>query len=154
MGKECPYCRDTIHQKATKCKTCGEPFYSLGKALKYSPMLSAGVSIASVVVSILSVVIAIKEVQDRRRAVLRADKAEEYSANVTKISDAKEIGARDALREFAQRLPDESRQAILKDLQIKPGTSLEGWKNQALIRPLDTDLQRKLYMYDALKASD
>lgn len=143
MGK-CKYCRETIEDGAKKCKTCGEPFYLVGKILKFVPLLS-------VLVSVGLLFIAFNENKEKQRATRRADVAEKAHVEVTRELNAKEIAADQALREIAQRLPATSKDVMIKDLQLPARATLKELEDKAKSAPANADLQRKVFLFRALK---
>jgi hypothetical protein len=150
MG-QCKYCRETIEDGAKKCKTCGEPFYLIGKVLKFVPLLS-------VVVSVGLLFIAFSENREKQKAtqradvaVRRADVAERAKVEVTRELEAKEIAAEQALREIAQKLPATSKDVMIKDLQLPSRATLGQLEEKAKADPANADLQRKVFLFRALK---
>jgi hypothetical protein len=143
MG-QCKYCRETIEDGAKKCKTCGEPFYLAGKILKFVPLLS-------VVVSVGLLFIAFNENKEKQRAARRADVAEKAHVEVTRELNTKEKAADQALREIAQKLPTTSKDVMLKNLQLPARATLGELEEKAKSAPANADLQRKVFLFRALK---
>jgi hypothetical protein len=63
----------------------------------------------------------------------------------------KERAADRAIRDLARKLPESSREDIVKDLRLPPRTTLEQLEEQAKRAPENYDLQRKLFLYRGLK---
>jgi hypothetical protein len=145
--RQCEYCREPIEEKAKKCKTCGEPFYWIGKILKIVPLLS-------VVVSIGLLFIAYNENKEKQKATHRADVAEKAHVEVSRELNAKEIAADQALREIAQKLPATSKDVMIKDLRLPERTTLRQLEDKAKSTPANADLQRKVFLFRALKGSE
>ena len=43
--KKCKFCCEDVEDGARKCKTCGEPFYVVGKVLKFTPLASIFITV-------------------------------------------------------------------------------------------------------------
>jgi hypothetical protein len=132
MEKYCKFCREKIEEGAKKCKECDEPFYFMGKVLKWSPFLS-------ILVTLLSLGLAYFGVNATKRA-----------SSVTRQLYAKERGAEEALREMAQKLPVRDRDNMINDLQ-RSGVILKDLQRDIKKSPDDPDLQRKLFLFRTLK---
>jgi hypothetical protein len=132
MEEYCKFCREKIEEGAKKCKKCNEPFYFMGKVLKWSPLLS-------ILVTVLSLGLAYFGVNATKRA-----------SAVTRQLYAKERGAEQALREMAQKLPVRDRDNMINDLQ-RSGVILKDLQRDIKKSPEDADLQRKLFLFRTLK---
>ncbi len=143
----CKYCREPIDEAAKKCKKCNEPFYLVGKILKFTPLLSA-------VVAVASLGIAFSEIVEKQKAARRADVAEKAHVEVSRELNTKEKAADQALREMAQRLPAPSRDVMIKDLQLPQRTTLKELEQKAKSAPADAEIQRQAFLYRALKGSE
>lgn len=135
MEKDCKFCREKIEEGAKKCKECNEPFYFMGKVLKWSPVLS-------IIVTLLSLGLAYFGVNATKRA-----------SAVTRQLYAKERGAEQALREMAQKVPVRDKDNIITGLQ-RSGITLKKLQQDIKKSPEDSDLQRKLFLFRALKKPD
>lgn len=144
---QCKYCCEPIEEKAKKCKTCGEPFYFVGKILKFVPLLSVFVSIGLLFITF-------NENKEKQKATRRADVAEKAHVEVSRELNAKEIAADQALREIAQRLPSTSKDVMIKDLQLPALATLKEMEDKAKLAPANADLQRKVFLFRALKGPE
>jgi len=142
--RKCEYCQETIDEAAKICKTCHEPLYRLGKILKFTPLLSA-------IVAVASLGIAFSEIIEKQKAAQRADVAEKAHVEVSRELNAKEKAADQALREMAQRLPAPSRDVMIKGLQLPQGATIEELERKAKSSPADAEIQRQAFLYRALK---
>jgi phage protein D len=150
MG-QCKYCRETIEDGAKKCKTCGEPFYFIGKVLKFVPLLSVLVSVGLLFIALNENKEKQKATQRADVAARRADVAEKAHVEVTRELNAKEEAADQALREIAQKLPASSKDVMLKNLQLPARATLGELEEKAKSAPANADLQRKVFLFRALK---
>ena len=139
----CKFCQEAIAEKAKKCKTCGEPFYLIGKLLKFIPLLS----IVSIVTTIISLCFAYHEMQGKERANLQKEKAQSQLF-------IKEKAADQAIREISSRIPDTSRNEIIKGLRLPTDVTLEQLEKNAEASPESADLQKKVFLYRWLKKPD
>ncbi len=142
--KQCKYCREPLDEAAKKCKTCGEPFYLTGKILKFTPLFS-------IIIVVGSLAIAFTEIKEKQKAVRRADVSEKAHIEVSRELNAKEIAADRALREIAQKLPATSKDVMIKDLRLPARATLRELEDRAKSAPADADLQRKVFLFRALK---
>ena len=133
----CKFCKEAIAEKAKKCKTCGEPFYLTGKALKWAPLLS-------IVTAIISLCFAYHEMRGKEIANLQKEKAQSQLY-------VKERAADQALRDIAEKLPEKSKNEIIKDLRLPTDVTLEQLEQKAEASPENADLQRKVFLYRWLK---
>jgi hypothetical protein len=145
--RQCNYCREPIEEEAKVCKICGEPFYFVGKVLKFVPLLS-------VAIAMISLAIALIEIQEKQKATRRANVAERAHIEVSRELNATQIGADQALREIAQKLPTASKDIMIKDLQLPARATLEELEEKAKSAPTNADLQRKMFLFRALKGSE
>lgn len=132
MEEYCKFCREKIEAGAKKCKKCNEPFYFMGKVLKWSPVLS-------ILVTVLSLGLAYFGVNATKRA-----------SAVTRQLYAKERGAEQALREMALKVPVRDRDNMINGLQ-RSGVTLKKLQQDIKKSPEDPDLQRKLFLFRTLK---
>ena len=144
MNQMCKFCHEALAKGAKKCKTCGEPFYFAGKVLKWVPLVS-------IVVALCPFVIAFFEIYARQKAVDRAQIAEESRLAVTRELHSKERAADDVIREIARKLPEASKNDIIKDLRLPPRVTLEQLEKEAKRAPENSQLQRKVFLYRALR---
>ncbi|MBW8040740.1 MAG: hypothetical protein FVQ85_12150 [Planctomycetes bacterium] len=135
METDCKFCHEKIEAEAKKCKVCGEPLYFMGRVLKWAPLLS-------IVATVLSLGLAYFGVNATKRA-----------SAVTREMLAKDRGAELALREMAQRVPVPDKDNIRTALH-RSGVTLQKLRNEIKKSPGDSDLQRKLFLYRALKKPD
>lgn len=145
--KKCTFCCEPLEDGAKKCNKCGEPFYFLGKVLKLSPLLS-------IIIAVVPFAIAFIEIIEKQKATRRAEVAEIAHIAVSRELNAKERAADLAIRDLARKLPESSRDDIVKDLRLPPRTTLEQLEDQAKKSPENSDLQRKLFLYRELKRPD
>jgi len=142
--RQCKYCREPIEENAKKCKTCGEPFYLIGKILKFTPLFS-------IIIAVGSLAIAFTEIKEKQKATRRADVAEKAHVEVSRELNTKEIAADQALREIAQKLPATSKDVMINDLRLPARATLRQLEDRAKSTPTDADLQRKVFLFRALK---
>jgi len=143
MKQVCKFCREVLAEGAKKCKTCGEPFYAAGKALKWAPLLS-------IFITLLSLAFAYREMRGREKATVRAEAAQSDARMAVLQLNVKERAADRALDELVHKLPQSSREDIVKGLRLPPRTTVEQLEEQAKTAPENHDLQRKLFLYRAL----
>jgi hypothetical protein len=143
MKQVCKFCREVLAEGAKKCKTCGEPFYLIGKALKWTPLLS-------IAITLFSLSIAYREMRGREKATVRAEVAQSEARSAVSQLHVKERAADRALAEIARNLPESSREDMVKNLRLAPRTTLEQLELEAKKAPENQDLQRKLFLYRAL----
>ena len=144
MNQVCKFCREVLAEGAKKCKTCGEPFYFIGKALKCAPLLS-------IVITLLSLSFAYLEMRVRERATVRAEAAQSEARTAVSQLHVKEKAADRALEDLVRKLPESYRKDIIKDLRLPLRTTLEQLEKQAEKAPGNSELQRKVFLYRALK---
>jgi hydroxylamine reductase (hybrid-cluster protein) len=147
MEQKCQFCCEVLEEGAKKCKVCGEPFYFMGKVLKWIPCAS----LISIVATIISLCFAYNEAVGKEKATIRAENAQKARLAVTKELNTKEKAADLALREVSRRLPVKTREDIIKGLQLPSKVTLENLENEAKSNPENSDIQRKLYLYRVLK---
>ena len=140
----CKYCREPIDEEAKKCKKCNEPFYLVGKILKFTPLLSA-------VVAVASLGIAFSEIVEKQKAARRADVAEKAHVEISRELSAKEKAADEALREIARQLPAPSREVMIKNLRLPDRAAREELERKAKSAPADAEIQRQAFLSRALK---
>lgn len=133
MERDCKFCQEKIEVEAKKCKVCGEPYYLIGKVLKLAPLLS-------IVITLLSLGLAYFGVSATKRA-----------SALTREMHIKDKAAELAIREIAGKLPDDAKNNIMKDLRLPPRTTLGQLERDAKTAPEDSELQRKVYLFRALK---
>lgn len=95
--------------------------------------------------------IAFSEIMEKQKAARRADVAEKAHIEVSRELSAKERAADQALREIAQKLPPTSKEVMIKDLRLPARVTLGELEEKAQSTPADADLQRKVFLYRALK---
>jgi hypothetical protein len=105
----------------------------MGMLLRYVPL-------ASVAVAAISLTFACLESQAARRA-----EAGEERAMLQKVA------AEEAATELALRLPEPTKQVILRELELAPNATLEQVEKQAREDPEDMSLQRKAVLFRALR---
>ena len=142
--RQCKYCREPLEEGAIKCKTCGEPLYIVGKVLKFTPLFSTLIAVGSLA-------IACTEIKEKHKATQRADAATKAHITVSQELTAKESAADLALSEIAQQLPVASKRVMINNLQVPSRTTLKQLEEEAKAAPSDTNLQRKVFLYRALK---
>jgi len=123
MEEQCEFCRESIAKGARKCKICGEPFYFTGKALKVVPLLS-------IVMTLLSLGLAY------------------FGVNATKQAgdlQVKEVAANQALRDMAEKLPEDKSKIIINDLRLND-MRYRQIEKEARKEPRNIELQRKHYL--------
>ena len=147
MEQKCKFCREVLKEGAKKCKVCGEPFYFMGKVLKWIPCAS----LISIVATIISLCFAYNEAVGKEKANIRAENAQKERLAVTKELNTKEKAADLALREVSRKLPVRTREDIINDLRLPSTVTLEQLEDEARKKPENSDLQRKLYLYRVLK---
>ena len=144
MNQVCKFCHEALAKGAKKCKTCGEPFYFAGKVLKWVPLLS-------IVITLLSLVFAYREMRGREKATVRAETAQSETRLEVSQLYVKERSADRAIGDLARKLPESSKEDIVKDLRLPPSTTIEQLEQRAEREPGNSDLQRKLFLYRALR---
>ena len=147
MKQVCKFCREVLAEGAKKCKTCGEPFYPAGKALKWAPLLS-------IFITLLSLSFAHREMRGREKATVRAEAAQSEARIAVSQLHVKERAADRALGDLVRKLPESYREDMIKDLRLPPRTTLEQLEKQAETAPENSELQRKVFLYRALKQPD
>lgn len=147
MKQQCKFCREALEEGAQKCKICGEPFYFLGKVLKWAPLLS-------IVITLLSLSFAYREMKGREKATVRAEMAQSETRLAVSQLYVKERAADRAIGDLARKLPESSKEDIVKDLRLPSSTTIEQLEQRAEREPENSDLQRKLFLYRALKRTD
>jgi hypothetical protein len=138
--RQCQFCSEPVEETARKCKTCGEPFYFFGKVLKVTPVLS-------ILVTAGSLGIAFVEIEGRQTA----EKARQVITSELKTKDR---AASRALNELAQKLPEQEKKAIVKNLRLEPDMTLERLQQHVDKEPENADLQKRLYIYQAVKPTE
>lgn len=136
MERECKFCHEKIEVEAKKCKVCGEPYYLIGKVLKLAPLLS-------IVITLLSLGLAYFGVSATKRA-----------SALTREMHIKDKAAELAIREIAGKLPPDTKDKIIKELRIPTRTTLGQLEREAKTSPENSELQRKVYLFRALKKPD
>jgi hypothetical protein len=136
MERECKFCHEKIEVEAKKCKVCGEPYYLIGKVLKLAPLMS-------IVITLLSLGLAYFGVSATKRA-----------SAITREMHIKDKAADLAIREIAGKLPDDTRNKIIKELRLPPRTTLHQLEKEAKTTPENSELQRKLLIFRGLKKPD
>ena len=147
MKQPCKFCCEALEEGAKKCNICGEPFYFLGKVLKWAPLLS-------IVITILSLGFAYREMRGREKATIRAETAQSETRLAVSQLYVKERAADRAIGDLARKLPESSKENIVKNLRLPPSTTIEQLEQRAEREPGNSDLQRKLFLYRALKQPD
>ena len=147
MKKPCKFCCEALEKGAKKCKICGEPFYFLGKVLKWVPLLS-------IVITLLSLGFACHEMIGKEKATIRAETAQSETRLAVSQLYVKERAADRAIGDLARKLPESSKEDIVKGLRLPPGTTIEQLEQRAEREPGNSDLQKKLFLYRALKRPD
>jgi len=142
--KECKFCREPLEDGAKKCKTCGEPFYFVGKAIKFTPLLS-------IIIAVVPFAIAFIEIVEKQKATRRAEVAEIARINISRELNAKERAADMAIAEIARKLPDASRKEIIRDLQLPSRANLKQLEKEAKATPENSEVHKNLYLLRALK---
>jgi hypothetical protein len=142
--KKCKFCCEDVEDGARKCKTCGEPFYVVGKVLKFTPL-------ASIFITVFPFAFAFIEIIEKQKATRRADLAVNAHIAVSRELNAKEKAADRALSEIARKLPDASRSEILKDLRLPSRVTLKQLEQEAKTTPENSAVQKNLYLFRALK---
>jgi hypothetical protein len=142
--KKCKFCREPLEDGAKKCKTCGEPFDVVGKLLKFTPL-------ASILIAVIPFAIAFIEIIEKQKATRRAEVAEKAHIAVSRELNAKERAADMALSEIARKLPNESRNEIIKDLRLPSRVTLKQLEQEAKTTPENSDVHKNLYLFRALK---
>jgi len=142
--KECEFCCEDIEEKAKRCKTCGEPLYFVGKVLKFTPLLS-------ILIAVVPFAIAFIEIIEKQKATRRAEVAENAHIAVSRELNAKERAADRALSEIARKLPDASRNEIIKDLRLPSRVTLKQLEQEAKTTPENSEVHKNLYLFRALK---
>jgi hypothetical protein len=133
MERDCKFCHEKIEEEAKKCKVCGEPFYLTGKVLKFAPLMS-------IVITLLSLGLAYFGVSATKRA-----------SALTREMHIKDRAAELAIREIAGKLPVDAKNNIIKELRLPPRTTLGQLERDAKTEPENSELQRKMYLFRALK---
>lgn len=141
----CRFCTETLPDTARRCKHCGEPQgwgrYFWGMVLKYIPLLSL---FLSVLVPIISVGFAYVESQAARQAQVR-------EANAMAALHATEQGASHAIARLQARLPESTKEDILRSLPLSAGAT-EGTLERAVeSAPASAWQREQLLLYRALK---
>jgi hypothetical protein len=142
--KKCKFCREPLEDGAKKCKTCGEPFDVVGKLLKFTPL-------ASILIAVIPFAIAFIEIIEKQKATRRAEVAEKAHIAVSRELNSKERAADMALSEIARKLPNESRNEIIKDLRLPSRVTLKQLEQEAKTTPENSDVHKNLYLFRALK---
>ena len=142
--EKCKFCCATLEDGARKCKTCGEPFYFIGKVLKFTPLLS-------ILIAVVPFAIAFIEIIEKQKATRRAEVAEIARINISRELNAKERAADMAISEIASKLPDASRNEIMRDLRLPSRTTLKQLEQEAKTTPENSEVHKNLYLFRALK---
>lgn len=143
----CKFCREALEEGSKKCKTCGEPFYLIGKLLKFVPLLS----IVSIVTTIISLSFAYHEMRGKERANLQKEKAQSEARMAVSQLNTKERAADMVIREISEKLSDTSKNEIIKDLRLPTNVTLDQLEQKAETSPENTNLQRQVFLYRWLK---
>jgi hypothetical protein len=112
--------------------------------LRYVPLTSVIVALGLLYITYL-------EIQATGHATVRAKAAQSEARLAVSQLHVKERAADRAIRDLARKLPESSREDIVKDLRLPPRTTLEQLEEQAKRAPENYDLQRKLFLYRGLK---
>ena len=145
--RKCKFCGGSLKEDVKKCTTCGELCGLRGWLLRYVPL-------TSVIVALGLLYIAYLEIQATGHATVRAKAAQSEARMAVSQLHVKERAADRAIRDLARKLPESSREDIVKDLRLPPRTTLEQLEEQAKRAPENSDLQRKLFLYRELKRPD
>jgi hypothetical protein len=148
--RKCKFCGGSLKENVKKCTTCGELCGLRGWVLRYVPLTS----VTSVIVALGSLYIAYREIQATGQATVRAEAAQSEARLAVSQLHVKEKAADRAIRDLARKLPESSRDDILKDLRLPPRTTLEQLEEQAKRAPENSDLQRRLFLFRELKRPD
>jgi hypothetical protein len=144
----CPYCGEPAEGSLRRCKKCKEPFYFLGKLLKYEPILSIP---TSVLVAILPWFLAFAEASWRQLATEQANAAKEAEIAVRQELATKERATDWALQALSGHLSAQSKDAVIQDLNLPSRATVQDLEMQVRSKPESVDMQKKLYLYRALK---
>jgi len=136
MERECKFCHEKIEVEAKKCKVCGEPYYLIGKVLKLAPLLS-------IFITLLSLGLAYFGVSATKRA-----------SALTREMHIKDKAAELAIREIAGKLPPDTKDKIITEHRLKNYNTLGQLEREAKKSPENSELQRKVYLFRALKKPD
>ena len=142
--KKCEFCCDDINEEAKRCKTCGEPIYFVGKVLKFTPLFSF-------LIAVVPCAIALMENIDKHKAMRRAEIAENDRINISRELNAKERASDMAISEIASRLPEASKNEIIRDLRLPARTTIKQLEQEAKTSPENSEVQKNLYLFRALK---
>ena len=90
----------------------------------------------------------------REKATIRAETAQSETRLAVSQLYVKERAADRAIGDLARKLPESSKEDIVKNLRLPPSTTIEQLEQRAEREPGNSDLQRKLFLYRALKQPD
>lgn len=141
----CKFCGHELDRSARKkCAVCGEPqgwrTYPSGMVLKYVPL-------GSILVAVLSLGFA-------RLESLSASHARAQAETAQSSLHATQIGAERAMADLTRQVPESLRTSIRNNVGLPLRTTLEQIERQAQEKPANAELQRKAFLYRALKQPD
>ena len=145
--RKCKFCGESLKEDVKKCTTCGELCGLRGWLLRYVPL-------TSVIVALGLLYIAYLEIQATGHATVRAEAAQSEARLAVSQLYVKEKAADRAIGDLARKLPESSKEDIVKDLRLPPSTTIEQLEQRAEREPGNSDLQKKLFLYRALKQPD
>ena len=152
--KECEFCKELINENAKKCKVCGEWCQWYMRVLKATPLI---LTILPWIVTGISGIYAYTQRNERQKETLRAERLEKANIAVSQeLSTAKQ-----ATLEIARKLPESSKEEItnniIKDLRLPsgpPNETLRQLEQKAKSAPDNSQIQKDLYIFRALKDTD